>query len=463
MEGQNQQQLGKEPILKLLMKYSVPAIIGMLVNALYTVVDRIFIGNIPNVGPLAITGVGVTLPISTIILGFGMLIGIGATTNISIKLGEKNRQDAEKLVGNTISLSIVIGLILTVFGLVFCDKILNLFGTSENTLHFAKEFITIILYGTVFNLLGFSMYSTLRGDGNPKLAAKILITGCVVNIILNPIFIFIFNMGIKGSAIATVISQILTSVWTIMYYTIGKSNLKLKLENLKLDSRLVKLVFSIGAAPFLMQIAASFVQVISNNALRQYGGELAIGAMATIASIATMILMPIFGINQGAQPIIGYNFGAKQYDRVKKTFLYSTAVSTVILLAGYLVIQAFPTFVVGLFNKDPEFMDITVKGMRIYILVLPIIGVSIMGSNLFQSIGLAKTAILLSLLRQLILLVPMLFILPKFLSLTGVWLAQPLSDIIATAITVWLLIVEFKNLSGPAPEPEDNDSVEVVA
>ena len=441
-----QEVLAKESIGKLLLKYSVPAIIGMIVNALYNVVDRIFIGNIPGVGSLAITGVGVTMPITTIILGFAMLVGVGATTTISIKLGQGRKEEAAKVIGNAISLAVILSLILTIVGLVFGDVILTNFGASDVTLYYAKAYIYIILLGTVFNMVAFALNNTIRGDGNPKLAATIMVIGCVTNIILDAVFIFIFNMGIQGAAIATVISQLVTAVIGLGYYISGKSNLKFDKSSLKLDKQITLKILSIGAAPFAMQIAASLVQVIANNVLKEYGTDLAIGAMATISSVSLMCLMPIFGINQGAQPIIGFNYGAKQEERAQKAFKLSAIVATIILVIAFIAVQVFPEAIIGVFNKDPQFMDISVKGMRIYLLMLPIVGISITGSNYIQSIGEAKTAMFLSLLRQVILLVPFIIILPRTfgLGLDGVWIAQPVSDVLTTAVTIFILVKSMK-------------------
>jgi putative MATE family efflux protein len=441
----NSQVLGTESIGKLLMKYSIPAIIGMIVNALYNVVDRIFIGNIPDVGPLAITGVGVTMPIMTIILAFAMLIGIGVTTNISIKLGQGKKEEAQKLIGNGITLSVIISVIISIVGITFGDSILKLFGASDQTLYYAESYIYIILAGTIFNILAFTLNNTIRGDGNPKLAATIMVVGCLTNIVLDAVLIFVFKLGIQGAAIATVISQMVTAIWALMYYVKGKSNLKFEKLSLKLDKSLVKIIFAIGSAPFAMQIATSLVQVISNNALKVYGGDLAIGAMATISSISMIFLMPIFGLNQGAQPIIGFNYGAKQYDRANSAFKVSALASIIIMTSGWLLIQTVPEFIVGMFNKDPKLMKITVNGIRIYLLMLPIIGVSITGSNYIQSVGKAKVAMVLSLLRQVILLIPMIVILPKFFGLDGVWYAQPVADLLATIITVFILVKELRS------------------
>ena len=442
------QILGTESIGKLLIKYSLPAMIGMMVNGLYNVVDRIFIGNIPGVGPMAITGVGITMPIMTIMLAFAMLIGVGTTTNISIKLGQGKREEAERLIGNSLSLAVIIGLTLTAIGLLFGKNILELFGASENTLYYAKSYINIILVGCTFNIIAFSLNSMIRADGNPKLSATIMVVGCLANIMLDALFIFGFNMGIQGAALATVISQFITAIWGVSYYVRGKSNLKFSKSNLKLDKTLIKTIFSIGCAPFAMQVAASLVQVIANNALITYGGDLAVGAMATISSVNIMILMPIGGLTQGAQPIIGFNYGAKKYDRAEKTLKICIYTSLIALSVAWIGVQLFPTAIVGIFNRDAQLMAISVDGIRKYLGMMPLISISYIGSNYIQSIGKPKQAMFLSLLRQVILLVPMMLILPRLFGLDGVWFAQPIADIIAASVTFIMLKREFKLCKG---------------
>ncbi len=441
----SQQVLGTESIGKLLLKYSVPAIIGMMVNALYNVVDRMFIGNIPGVGPLAITGLGVTMPIMTIILAFGMLIGVGSATNISIKLGQKRKEEAESIIGNAISLSVIIGILITVIGILFSNSILKAFGASDATLVYAKAYISIILFGSVFNILGMMFNNIIRGDGNPKLSAIIMTVGCATNIVLDALFIFGFNMGIQGAAFATVISQAVTALWGISYYLRGKYNLKFRKSSLKLNKNIIKAICAIGSAPFAMQIAASMIQVLNNQALSTYGGDLSIGAMATISSIAMIFLMPSFGLVQGMQPIVGFNYGAKNYDRAKKTFIISVLASTSFFVVGALVIQIAPQVLVGMFNKDAELMNITINGLRKYTLALPMIGISIVGTNYIQSTGRAKMAMVLSLLRQVIILIPMILILPKFLGLDGVWFAQPTADAISSILTAIVIFKEFRS------------------
>lgn len=442
----NQKHLGEAPIGKLLLQYSVPAIIGMIVNALYNIVDRMFIGNIPNIGSLAITGVGITMPIMTIILAFGMLIGIGATANISLNLGKGNRPTAEKLLGNAFTLSIIVGLAIAIVGTICANPILNLFGASENTLFYAKEYLNIILLGCTFNILSFSLNSTVRADGNPKMSSLTMVIGCGTNIILDYVFIFIFNLGVKGAALATIISQAITFFIILYYYTIGNSNLKLKVENFKLKKHLVTMTFAIGIAPFATQIANSLVQVIANNALKTYGSDLAIGAMTVISSLNIVFMMPIFGINQGCQPIIGFNYGAKKYKRAKETFKYATMAACVICIIGFTIIQCFPTQIISLFNNDPKLTNLAMRGIRIYLLMMPIVGINIVATSYYQSIGKAKVSMFVSLLRQVILLIPFTIILPKFMGLDGVWAAGACADSLSVIITLILLRKEFKQL-----------------
>ncbi|MEG0295753.1 MAG: MATE family efflux transporter [Clostridium sp.] len=440
----NQEHLGEESIVKLLIKYSIPAILSMVVTSMYNIADRVFIGAIPGVGPLAIAGLGVTMPVFVLILAFAMLIAMGGVTNISIKLGEGKKYEAEKILGNVFTLSIIVSVLITVIGLFFLDEILIMFGASTDTLIYAKEYMSVILIGTIFNLMGFTLNNAIRSDGNPKMAARTMITGCVINLILDPIFIFGFGLGIRGAAIATVISQAVLAVWIVNYFTKGQSVLKLKCELFKLDISIVKKIMAIGAAPFAFELASSLVLVLTNNALKSQGGDLAIGAMTAVTSIALMFLMPIFGINQGVQTIIGYNFGAKKYDRAKKALTLSIIVATVILILGLILVELMPGAFVGIFSNDETLMKIAVDGVRIYLITLPLLGISVVGPVYFQSIGKAKHSMFLSLLRQCILLIPLLIILPSKFGLMGVWLAQPAADIIASIVIFVFLKMEFK-------------------
>ena len=394
----HQNHLGEESIGKLLLKYSIPAIIGMLVNALYNIVDRMFIGRIPEVGSLALTGVGITMPIISILLAFGMLIGIGSTANISLNLGRGKRDDAERLIGSALTLSLIIGIIITIVGLVFLNQILNIFGASSTTLIYAKQYITVILGGCTFNIISFALNSTVRADGNPKMASFTMVAGCLTNVILDYVFVFILNMGIKGAAFAT-------------------------------------------------QIANSLVQVVANNSLKAYGNDLSIGAMTIISSINMVFMMPIFGINQGCQPIIGFNYGAKKYHRAKKTFIIATIAATAICTIGGILIQIFPEFTINIFNNDAELASVAIKGVRMYLLMMPIVGINIVATSYFQSVGKAKVSMFVSLLRQVILLIPFTLILPLFLGLDGVWAAGACADFLSVVITLILIFKEFKSLN----------------
>lgn len=443
--NKNQEELKSQSIGKLLLKYSVPAIIGMMVNALYNVVDRIFIGNIPGVGSMAIAGLGVTMPILTIALAFGMLVGVGSATNVSIKLGQGKKEEAQSIVGTGMLLSVILGISLTIIGLLFSSQILNLFGASDETLYYAKSYTDIIMVGSTFSIMAMFFNNIIRGDGNPKLSAIIMTVGCITNIVLDGVFIFTFNMGIKGAATATIISQAITAIWGLSYFIRKKSNLEFNLSSLRFDKNAAKSILAIGVSPFAMQMAASLVQVISNQSLRNYGGDLSIGAMATISSISMIFLMPSFGINQGMQPIVGFNYGAKQYDRAKKTLLLSLIASTCIFVLGAIIINVAPEALVGMFNSDPQLMDITINGLKKYTVSLPILGIGVIGTNYIQSIGKAKVAIILSLLRQCILLIPLMIILPKYLGLNGVWFSQPLADTTTIIITAFVLIKEVRS------------------
>lgn len=442
----NSKELGSEKIGKLLWKFSIPAIVGMVVNALYSIVDRIFVGR--GIGSLALSGVAVTFPISNVIMAFGMLIGIGAATIVSIKLGQQRVKHAEKIVGNAFSLVIILSILVTIFGIIFLDPILKLLGASSETMPYAKQFATIILLGVVLQNIGFGMNPLIRSEGDPKTAMITMLIGAVLNFILNPILIFGFKLGVTGSALATVISQAVCSLWIFSYFTKGKSLLKLHVSSMKLDKAIIKEIVAIGMSPFAMQIAASLVTVVFNKSLAQYGGDIAIGAFALINSIVMLILMPLFGINQGAQPIIGYNYGAENINRVKKTLVYASAAAASIATIGVIIVELFPVQIIRIFNtSDAQLIDIGSKGITIFVSMFSIAAVQIVIANYFQAIGKAKHSMFLSLLRQVLLLIPMLLILPRFFGLTGVWMAAAVSDFISSVISIILLVFEFKKLN----------------
>ncbi|KJU71914.1 MATE family efflux transporter [Clostridium baratii] len=455
-----QKRLGEEPILKLLLSFSIPAIVGMVVNTLYNIIDRMYIGRIEGIGPLALTGVGITMPIMTIILAFGMLVGIGTAARVSLKLGEHNKDSAEEHLGNAFTLIIIISIAITILGLMFLDPILGVFGASENTEIYARQYMQIIFIGTIVNMLSFGLNHSIRSDGSPKVAMLSMLIGAITNIILDPVFIFGFGMGVRGAAIATVISQILTTVWILQYFTVGKSIIKLKMNNLKLKLPIIISIFLIGMSPFSMQLAASVVQVLANNSLKEYGGDLAIGAMTIISSVSMIFLMPIFGINQGSQPIIGYNYGAKQYDRVKETVKYGAIAATIIVVIGWIVTQSAPQVLIAIFNNDPELVGIATNGIKIYLFMMPLVGFQVISSNYFQSIGKAKISMFLSLLRQVILLIPCILILPKIFELNGIWLSGAVCDGLSSLITGIIFFYSVKKLK--SEDVEMKEGLEVL-
>lgn len=443
----NQQALRDEKIGTLLLKYSVPAIVAMMVTSLYNTVDRAFIGSIKDVGALAISGLGVTMPLFTILGAFCVAIAIGGSTNISIKLGEGNKEEAEKVLGATVALELAVGILIVLVGIFFLDNILYMFGASNDTIKYAREYMSVIFAGSWFNLPGFALNSAIRAEGNPNLAAKMMVIACVLNLILDPIFIFGFDMGIKGAAIGTVICQLVTFLWSAHYFTLGKSNLKLKIKNIKLKKNLLKIIVIIALTPFFMELAAGSIHLITNKVLKIYGGDLAIGAMTAVTSISLLFLMPVFGVSQGMQTIIAYNHGAKQPQRTKQALFLAIIVSTIILTIGLIAVKLFPELFVGIFTNDAVLMKLAVDGINKYIMTLPTIGVSILGAMYFQSIGNAKVSIFLSLLRQVIILIPVIILVPKLYGLNGVWMSQPIADIGAMIIIGLFLLKEFRKPS----------------
>lgn len=438
-------QLGEDKISTLLFRFSIPGIVGMMVNALYNVVDRIYIGR--GVGSLGIAGITIGFPFMVLMMGFGMLIGIGATSLISIRLGEKKKSEAELIAANGMLLLVVISASLSVVGLTFLESLLRLFGASPEVLPYAKEYLSIILWGAVFQAIGFGMNNFIRAEGNPKIAMSTMLIGAIVNIILDPVFIFVFDMGIQGAAIATIISQGISAAWVLSYFLGGRSLLKIRKENLHLQLPIVKKIIAIGSAPFAMQIAASILGVILNNSLVNYGGDIAVSAVGIINSIAMLIMMPIFGINQGAQPIIGYNYGAKQFNRVKETLKLAIVAATAVVLVGFSAVMLFPEQLIRIFNReDLQLIALGSHAIRIFLLMLPVIGFQIVSANYFQAVGKPKQAMFLSLSRQVLLLIPALLILPRFFGLNGVFMAAPVSDLGSAILTGTWLHLELKHL-----------------
>jgi putative MATE family efflux protein len=450
------QQLGKEKIGTLLLKFSIPAIVGMLVQALYNVVDRIFVGH--GVGALGIAGITVIFPVQLIIMAFSMLIGLGATALISIKLGEGRREEAEEITSTAVVMLVVVGLLITVLGLVLLNPLVRVLGASDTVAPYARDYMRVILIGAVFQTVSFGMTNFIRAEGSPKWAMGSMLIGAITNTILDPIFIFGFGWGVFGAAVATVLAKIFSCFWVVYYFASGRSHLKVCLKSVCIRFSILLKIVSIGFAPCAMQLAASLINLIMNQSLGRYGGDLAISGMGIVHSITTIFMMPIFGINQGVQPIIGYNYGAKQYERVKEALRLASLGATALVTLGWITTRLFPTQLISLFGRsDAELLELSIKAMRLALYVFPVVGIQIVGSGYFQAVGKPRQAAFLSLSRQLLLLVPALFILPRILGLKGVFISLPVSDIASTLLTVVLLLREVRelNYSGSAvPVPE---------
>lgn len=440
------QLMGTEKITKLLVQFSLPAIIGMLVNALYNIVDRIYIGNIENVGHIAIAGVGITFPVVIFVFGFSILIGLGAATNASLNLGKKKKEEAEKFLGVAVSFGFIVSLILMVLVLWKLEWLINILGGSDKTGIYAAQYLKILAYGFPAAVVGYVANASIRSDGNPKMAMATLLIGAITNIALDPIFIFYLKMGVKGAAWATIISQYVSGIWAIYYFTSKFSGMKLYLKNLKLDFGKIKSISSLGSAPFAIQIGASVVNYTYNSTLKIYGGDTAIGAMAIVQAVITFISMPIFGINQGLQPILGYNYGAKLYSRVKEALFKAIFAATVLCVIDFLAIQFLSKYFINIFTHEKELVRIASIGLRIQTFMLPIVGFQIIASIYFQAIGKPKMSFFMSLTRQIIVLIPCILIMSKLFGVEGVWFAGPTADFIATVVTFIFIKMELKHL-----------------
>lgn len=431
-------ELGTERIPKLLKQYAVPAIIAMTASSLYNMVDAIFIGH--GVGPYAISGLALTFPFMNLAAAFGTLVGVGASTMASMLLGQKNYDIARKVLGNVVVLNFIIGLLFTIVALVFLDPILYFFGASENTISYAREYMQIILAGNVITHVYFGLNSLLRSAGHPKKAMAATIMTVLLNAILDPLFIFTFDMGIRGAAVATILAQVVALVLVIVWFCDKRELIHFERGIFRLERRIVKDSIVIGLAPFLMNFVACFVVIIINMRLKTYGGDLAIGAYGIVNRISFVFIMIVSGLTQGMQPIAGYNYGARQMSRVyevlKKTLLYAT----VVLTAGFLIGELCPGLVVAIFTDDPELMEKSIKGMRLVVGMFPLVSLSMVIGNFFQSIGQPKQAIFLSLSRQVVFLIPSLWILPMFFDIAGVWVSFMVSDFLASAVAIILLL-----------------------
>ncbi len=446
-------ELAELPVPRLMLKFFIPSFIGVFVNALYNIVDRIFIGQ--GVGSMALSGISVTFTIMLIVMGFGMLIGIGAGVLVSINLGKHDLNKAEQVLGSSFFLMLLVSVLLTVIGFSIKGPLLRSFGATSQTIQYANDYLNIILVGTVFQVVGFSLNNIIRAEGNARIAMFSMIISAGTNMVLNPIFIFGFRMGVKGSAYATVISMMILTAWVLLHFRSSKSVVKLKPGNIGFNLKILFEILAIGMAPFFMQIANSIVQGLLNTKLIAFGGDLAVGAMGIVNSVQTLIIMAIVAINMASQPIISFNYGAKSFIRVKDTLRITIISASAIALFAFAWIEILPGPIVKLFNStDLGLLGFGKVGLRIGLMALPIVGFQVVSGNFFQSMGQAKIALLLTLLRQVIILIPLLFILPNYFGLKGIWMAMPVSDFCSAVIVLFFLVHHWKKLTAQAESPK---------
>jgi len=437
--------LGTEPISKLLRQYAIPAIIAMTASSLYNMADSIFVGH--GVGPLAIAGLALTFPFMNLAAAFGSLVGVGASTVISVKLGQKDYDGAKNVLGNVLVLNLIIGIAFTLISLYFMDEVLLFFGASEQTIGYAKDYMEIILWGNVVTHMYLGLNAVLRSSGYPTMAMTATLASVIINIILNPVLIFGFGWGIKGSAWATVISQVITLIYQFVHFSNPKQLLHFTKGIYRLKADLVKNIISIGMSPFLMNLCSCLIVILINRGLKEYGGDMSIGAYGIVNRIVFLFIMIMMGLNQGMQPIAGYNYGARNYVRVIKVTKLTMKLGIGIATFGFLFCELFPGLVVRLFTTDDELIQAAVYGIHIVFAVFPIVGFQTVASNFFLSIGMSKKAIFLSLTRQLLFLIPFLIILPPFFGVTGVWVSIPIADFVAAIVTAILFFREIRKFN----------------
>ena len=438
----NATELGTQPIGKLLMQYAIPAIIAMTASSLYNIVDSIFIGQ--GVGPLAISGLAVTFPFMNLGAAFGAMVGVGASTLISVKLGQRDYGTAQIVLGNVVTLNTIIGVVYTIVCLMFLDPILYFFGASTDTIGYARDFMEVILLGNIFTHMYLGLNAVLRASGHPQKAMYATINTVIINTSLAPIFIYGFEWGIRGAAIATVIAQIVSLIWQFKILTDKNELLHLRRGIYHLQGKIVKNMIAIGLSPFCMNVASCFIVIFINQGLKEYDGDLAIGAYGIVNRLMFICVMIVMGITQGMQPIAGYNYGAQQYHRVNEVLKLAIWGATAVTTFTFLIGELLPELTVSIFTTDAGLINRAAEGFRIAVLVFPIVGFQMVTSNFFQSIGMANKAIFLSLTRQLLFLLPCLLILPTFIGAAGIWWSMPISDLVASIVAAILLYKQFQ-------------------
>ena len=440
-------ELGTEKIGTLLRKYAVPGIIAQTAASLYNMVDSIYIGHIPDVGSYAISGLAVTFPLMNISIALGTLVGVGAMTLISILLGQKNYEAAGKVLSNTLTLNTIIGIVFTVFALAFLDPILYFFGASENTIPFARDYMTIIILGNTFAHLMHGFNGIIRCSGHPRTAMGLTLFTVISNAILDPVFIFGLGMGIRGAALATVLCQMLALGYTLYFLADKRRFLHFSKPVFRLDGPVARRSLAIGVGPFLMNCAASLVALFVNQQLRKYGGDLAIGAYGIVNRFTMLFAMICMGFNQGLQPIAGYNYGARQYHRVREVFVLTAKWEVLVTSVCFLIAVLIPEVAVRMFTNDPELVALSSRGLRVMNSGFALVGFGMVSSNLFQCLGMVKKSIFLSLSRQLLFLLPLIYTLPLWLQEKGVWISFPISDTLNVIVSAIMIVGLFRKFN----------------
>lgn len=450
MSTHTDDKLGTAPIGPLVLAMALPAVIAQLVNVLYNIVDRMYIGHIPEVGTKALTGLGIAFPILMLISAFSAFVGAGGAPLASIQLGKGNKEEAEKILGNGTTMLLAFSVILTIVFMIFKKPLLYAFGASDETIVYALQYITIYLCGTIFVQAAIGLNSFITCQGQARIAMFSVLIGAIINIVLDPIFIFVFDMGVRGAAIATVISQACSALWVVRFLMSKKSSIRIKMIYLKPNWKIIGGIAALGISPFIMQSTESLITVVFNSGLQKYGGDLYVGSMTILQSVMQLFVLPVQGITMGTQPIISYNYGAKNSSRVKKTFKYVLAITFTVTCVCTIASFLIPTVFAGMFTSQPELLELCAKVMPIFMGGIWIFGVQMACQSAFMAMGQAKISLFLALLRKVILLVPLALILPKFFGVIGIYYAEPIADILAATTTALLFALNFKKILAKA-------------
>ena len=446
MQEKQEERLGSEPIGKLIVSMAVPSVAAQIINVLYNIIDRVYIGHIEGYGDMALTGVGVTFPILMLISAFSAFAGMGGAPLASIRMGRQEYDEAEDILGNSAGLLVLFDVMLTIVFSIFKTPILYAFGASENSITYAVDYISVYLLGTIFVQIAVGLNTFISGQGQAKIAMLSVLIGAVLNILLDPVFIFVLHMGVRGAALATIISQAVSALWILHFLTSQKSVIRLRLRKMRLKPSLVGKIASLGISPFIMQSTESLVSITLNSGLQRYGGDLYVGTMSILSSVMQLIVIPMQGVSQGVQPIISYNYGAKNGKRVKEAFFKMLAICFLgtFLLAGIAVIA--PEIYAGIFTSNQALVNLTCEVMPVYFLGITIFGIQNACQSTFLALGQAKVSLFIALLRKVILLIPLAIILPKFMGVMGIYRAEPIADVISVLITILLFTVTFKKI-----------------